>query len=187
LPKRAPKKAVFLDRDGTVIVDTVFSVDPARLEPLPGSMEGLRRLQDAGYLLIIITNQSGVARGKFDEAGLQAFHDHMLRWFEERGIRLTAIYHCPHYPDGDVPGYAVECECRKPAPGLLLRAANDHGIDLHHSWMIGDRPADIGAGLNAGCRTIKVGALPFSPEDPAPQFTAADLREAADLILHKRQ
>lgn len=178
---RELNKAVFLDRDGTIIVDTNFSVDPARLAPMPGTLEGLRRLQEAGYLLVVITNQSGVARGRFEEPQLVAFHEHMIGWFAARGITLTAIYYCPHYAGGEVAPYAVSCDCRKPAAGMLRRAAEEHRIDLAQSWMIGDRDCDIGVGRAAGCRTIRV----HRSDDGrvTSDFEVADVAQAADLIL----
>ena len=175
------KKAVFLDRDGTVIVDTEFSVDLAKLCPLPGTMEGLRKLQAAGYLLVVVTNQSGAARGKFDEAGLVAFHRHMDAWFRERGIAFAGFYYCPHYPDSTLEKYAFACGCRKPEPGMLLRAAKDLGIDLARSWMIGDRDADIGAGQRAGCHTFRIGES--AEGDPDADYAAEDLDGAAEIIL----
>jgi D,D-heptose 1,7-bisphosphate phosphatase len=175
------RKAVFLDRDGTVTVDTVFSVDPAKFEPLPGTVEGLKRLQDAGYLLIVITNQSGVARGHFSEEGLRAFHDHFIARFREVGVAITEVYYCPHHTTGTVARYVKACDCRKPAPGMILRAAREHGIDLAASWMIGDRDCDIGAGRAAGCRTIRIGTTPEG--ETKPDFEAGDVAEAAERIL----
>ena len=184
MSKSRPHKAVFLDRDGTIIEDTKFSTDPATLRPLAGALDGLRRLREAGYLLVVVTNQSGVARGTFDEASLQRFHEYMLRWFAERGVAIEAIYYCPHYPEGKLAPFARTCDCRKPAPGMLLKAAKEHGINLAESWMIGDRPADMGAGRAAGCRTIRVGTGDPAPEDhPEPDFYAPDLSTAAQLIL----
>ena len=177
-------RAVFLDRDGTIIEDMEFSTDPARLRPYPGTAFVLRQLQDAGYLLILVTNQSGVARGRFTEAELQAFHEHLVRTFDEMGVRFAGVCYCPHYEEGKVEPYAVACDCRKPEPGMLLRAAQEHRIDPSRSWMIGDRPADVGAGQAAGCRTIRVltGGKP-EPGDPEPDYTVKDLAAAAEVIL----
>ena len=177
------RKAVFLDRDNTVIADMEFSTNRAKLRPLPGAMGALRRLQEAGYLLIIVTNQSGVARGRFSEERLRRFHEHFLHRFERDTVRLAGIYYCPHYADGKVAEYAIACDCRKPQPGMLLRAARELGVDPKQSWMVGDRPADIGAGRAAGCRTIRVGSAEWSDSDPRPDFRAPDLAGAAKFIL----
>ena len=165
-----------------MIYDMEFSVAPEMLRPMPGALDGLRRLQEAGYLLEVITNQSGVARGLFDEAGLKAFHDHMVRWFAGRGVCIAAVYYCPHYENGALEAYAVSCKCRKPEPGMLLQAAQDLGIDLSQSWMIGDRAADIGAGRAAGCRTIRIGHR-TEPTEAADDAEVQDLSGAADFIL----
>lgn len=176
------RRAVFLDRDGTVIVDTLFSTDPARLEPMPGAVEALRRLQEAGFLLVIITNQSGVARGYFTEEDLDAFHRHMADWFAQRDVRLAGVYFCPHHPDGTTPALSCACDCRKPAPGMILRAARELNVDPAASWMVGDRDADVGAGRAAGCRTIRV-AGSSEGNGLAADFDAPDLAAAADRIL----
>ena len=177
------RKAVFLDRDDTIIADMVFSTDCAGLRPLPGALEALRRLQDAGYLLIVITNQSGVARGRFSEESLRGFHAHLLRRLEQGGVRLAGIYYCPHYAEGTAAEYAFACDCRKPKPGMLLRAARELGVDLKKSWMVGDRPADIGAGRAAGCRTIRVGNADWGESDAPADFETSDLSGAAETIL----
>jgi D,D-heptose 1,7-bisphosphate phosphatase len=177
------RKAVFFDRDNTIIADMEFSTDSAGLRPLPGALEALRRLQDAGWLLIIVTNQSGVARGRFSEEALRGLHEHLLRRFEQGGVRFAGIYFCPHYAGGKVAEYSIACDCRKPAPGLLLRAALELGVDLKQSWMVGDRPADIGAGRAAGCRTVRVGNADWSKSDPRADFETPDLAGAAEIIL----
>ena len=188
MPEKNARRAVFLDRDGTVFEDMEFSTDPGKVRALPGALDGMRRLQDAGYRLIIITNQSGVARGYFDEASLQAVHDYMVAWLRERGIDIEAVYYCPHYAGGKVAKYAVDCQCRKPKPGMLLRAAREHGIDLKQSWMIGDRPADVGAGRAAGCRTIRVlTGPPPADGDPQPDGLAENLAVAAGLVLGEEE
>jgi len=184
LPETTSPKAIFLDRDNTVFEDMEFSVDPDKVRLLPGALEGLHKLQAAGYKLLVVTNQSGVARGFFDETRLQAVHKYMVAFLLERGVGIDGVYYCPHYAMGKVPPYARVCDCRKPEPGMLLRAAAEHGIALERSWMIGDRPADIGAGRAAGCRTIRVLTGPV-PEagDPTPDFLATDLNAAAEFIL----
>ena len=187
LPNRRAKKAVFLDRDDTIIADMEFSTERAQLRLLPGAVEALRRLQDAGYLLIIVTNQSGVARGRFSEESLRDFHEHLLREIEQAGVRFAGLYYCPHYAEGKVAEYSIACDCRKPKPGLLLRAARELGVDLKQSWMVGDRPADIGAGRAAGCRTIRVGNAEWTESDPQADFETPDLARAAEIILRKSE
>ena len=177
--------AVFLDRDSTLIEDMRYSVAPAKLAPLPGVVSALSRLGKAGHKLVIITNQSGVARGTFSEEALTAFHGHMLAWFEERGVHFAGLYYCPHYPEGPPSKYVMECDCRKPAPGMILKAARELDIDMNRSWMVGDRSPDIAAGRAAGCRTIRIlTGEPPAPGDPEPDFTAPDLAAAADYILN---
>ena len=185
MPETPSRRAVFLDRDGTIIEDLEYCVDVERLHPLPGAVRALRKLQEVGYLLIVATNQSGVARGLFKEEELREFHRVMLDIFHRQGVRFSDIIYCPHYAKGEVAApYAVPCDCRKPAPGMLLRAAEEHGIDLKLSWMVGDRAEDIGAGCAAGCRTIRVLTGPETPEgDILPDFTAADISAAAEIIL----
>lgn len=184
MPETTSSRTIFVDRDGTIIEDTIFSTDPAKLAALPGVVKGLARLQQAGCKLVIITNQSGVARGKFTEGELQDFHRHLEAWFAEHGVRFAGIYYCPHYPEGEAGEYVAICNCRKPAPGMLLKATEELNLDLSASWMIGDRPADIEAGRAAGCRTIRVvTGEPPAPDDPAPEFTASDFSAAVEHIL----
>jgi histidinol-phosphate phosphatase family protein len=147
-------RAVFLDKDGTLIEDIPYNVDPAAIRLAPGAGEALCRLAAAGYKLLVVTNQSGVARGLFAEAALQGVEARMAALLAEYGAQFDGFYYCPHYPGGAVREYAIECTCRKPAPGLLLRAAAEHGIDLRQSWLIGDILNDVEAGRRAGCRTV---------------------------------
>jgi histidinol-phosphate phosphatase family protein len=172
-------KAVFLDKDGTVLEDVPYNVDPGRMQLASEAGTGLRLLHEAGYRLVVISNQSGVARGLFRAESLGSVEVRLSELFEAAGARLDAFYYCPHHPEGVVPRYSVECSCRKPAPGLLLRAAQEHRIDLVRSWMIGDKPADAEAGACAGCRVVTISEqVPHRGELWAP-----DLGEAANLIL----
>ncbi|MGE5594979.1 MAG: D-glycero-alpha-D-manno-heptose-1,7-bisphosphate 7-phosphatase [Hyphomicrobiales bacterium] len=180
-------RAVFLDKDGTLVHDVPYNADPARIALMPGALEGLARLADAGYELVVVSNQSGVARGYFPAAALRAVERRLQELAAPAGVRFAGFYFCPHLPGGSVPRYACECVCRKPRPGLILRAAADLGLDLGGSWLIGDILHDIEAGRRAGCRTVlldnghetewDLGAL------RTPHILAADLREAADRIL----
>ena len=145
-------KAVFLDRDGTITPETGAREADPDVEPLPESFGAVRTLRRAGFLVVVVTNQSGIARGYYTEAELRGMHDALMHKFAEAGAPIDALYYCPHLPDGEVAEYAVECNCRKPRPGLLLRAAQEHEIDLPASYMVGDTERDIQAGRAAGCK-----------------------------------
>jgi len=136
-------RALFLDRDGTLIVDVGYPRDPALVEPLPGAIDALRELQQT-FALVIISNQSGIARGLITEAEQEAVHARVVEVFAAGGVTFAGAYYCPHAPDAG-------CRCRKPAPGLLLDAARELGLDLARSIMIGDKPSDLEAGRAAGC------------------------------------
>jgi histidinol-phosphate phosphatase family protein len=148
--------AIFLDKDGTLIEDVPYNVDPALIRLYPDVPEALRRLRAAGYRLIVISNQAGVARGYFEEGALEGVRETLYRLLAAEGVPLDGFYYCPHHPEGVVAGYAVACECRKPGPGLIVRAAREHGVDLGGSWMIGDILNDVEAGNRAGCRTVLI-------------------------------
>ncbi|WAS89779.1 D-glycero-alpha-D-manno-heptose-1,7-bisphosphate 7-phosphatase [Nannocystis punicea] len=175
------RPAAFLDKDGTLIDDVPYNVDPAHVRLTRGARDGAWSLRAAGYALVVVTNQSGVARGLFsphDLLGVQARIEDLL------DLELDGFYWCPHLPAGAVPEYAVVCDCRKPAPGLLRRAALDLGLDLARSWMIGDIASDVEAGRRAGCHTALLAASPPAPEPRhAPTLVAADLAEAARRIV----
>lgn len=143
------RRAVFVDRDGTVCFDKHYLSDPAGLELIPTVAEGIRKLNDAGVPVIIVTNQSGIDRGFFDEDQLQAIHDRMLEMLDEHGAWVDDIYYCPHLPDAG-------CDCRKPAPGMLLQASDEHGIDLARSFVIGDRMMDVEMAHAGGAKGILV-------------------------------
>lgn len=180
-------KTVFLDKDGTLIEDVPYNVDPKHIKLATGAIEGLLLLEKLGYELIVITNQSGVARGYFQESALVGVEEHLRNLLGEAGINLSGFYYCPHHPDGVVSEFAIACDCRKPAPGLLLRAACDRNIDLHASWFIGDILNDVEAGHRAGCKTILINngnetEWELSPLR-TPDFTVSDLAEAAQVIF----
>lgn len=155
--RRRGERVVFLDRDGTLIVDKPYNSNPAEIELLPGVVEALRLLDESGYRLIVVTNQSGVARGYYDELAIQRMHDRLNEIFGAAGVVILAYYFCPHHREGTVPELAVACPARKPGPGMLLRAAADWPIDLRRSWMIGDQATDARAARAARCRPILVG------------------------------
>ncbi|MEJ2252598.1 MAG: D-glycero-beta-D-manno-heptose 1,7-bisphosphate 7-phosphatase [Candidatus Lokiarchaeota archaeon] len=145
------EKAIFLDRDGVINKEVNYLSNPKDFEFIPGSIKALRRLQEIGYKLIVITNQSGLARGYFTVETLNKIHNKMKRILRENNVILTDIFICPHHPD--ITGI---CECRKPKPGLLIQAKQKYNIDLKNSYMVGDTLKDIQAGKNAGCKTIFV-------------------------------
>lgn len=176
-------RAVFLDKDGTLIEDVPYNVDPDRIRLCDGAIEGLRSLHAAGYKLIVISNQSGVARGFFPEAALVEV-DRRLR--ELLDVPLSGFYYCPHHPNGTVTEFAIECDCRKPKAGMLLQAAQDHEIDLARSWFIGDILNDVEAGRSAGCRTILIDngneTEWILTRSRLPDHVVANLMEAAGVI-----
>jgi D-glycero-D-manno-heptose 1,7-bisphosphate phosphatase len=165
-------KAVFLDRDGTIVADAEYLADPDDLELLPGAGAALARLQRAGFLLALVTNQSGVGRGYFPESAVRAQQARLAELLQPFGVTFAATRYCPHHPD-------AACACRKPKPGMLLDAGRELRVDFGRSWMIGDKPSDVEAGRAAGCRTVIVAGQTSLAAD----FAAADLAAAAELIL----
>lgn len=145
----AGRRALLIDRDGTLIVDVGYPRDPARVELLPGALAALVELQRS-FALVIISNQSGLGRGLFSEAEARAVHDRVIELFARGGVEFAGAYYCPHAPEAG-------CACRKPAPGLLVDAARELGLDLARSIMVGDKPSDVAAGVAAGCHTVRFG------------------------------
>ncbi|MHC4245295.1 MAG: HAD-IIIA family hydrolase [Planctomycetia bacterium] len=177
---------VFLDRDNTLIANDGDLGDPARVTLLDGVPEGLRRLRDAGYRLVVVTNQGGVARGRYEEEDVDRVHREVAGLVDlaadRRGL-IDRFYYCPFHPDAVVEGYRREHPWRKPQPGMLLQASRDLGIDLQSSWMVGDQPRDVQAGAAAGCRTILIGRGRETDEDVSPTANANDFSEAVDIVL----
>ncbi len=151
------RRAVFLDRDGVVNEDTGYLYRKEDLRFLPGVPEAIGMLNRAGFLVIVVTNQSGVARGLYTLDDVRRLHDHVDTELASRGSWIDAYYVCPHHPDHGPDGRGVDCRCRKPHPGMLLEAAADLSIDLSRSFMVGDKISDVEAGLAAGCFAILVG------------------------------
>jgi len=143
-------RAVFIDRDGTISEEVGYINHPSRFRVFPYAANAVRLLNESGWLAIVVTNQAGVARGYFSEEMIHAVHDQMKRDFETEGARLDAIYYCAHHPSVGEPPYRLDCDCRKPKPGLIHRAAEEFEIDLAQSWMVGDRYGDIELARNAG-------------------------------------
>jgi D-glycero-D-manno-heptose 1,7-bisphosphate phosphatase len=178
------RAAVFLDRDGTIIADRDYLADPRGVELLPGAAEGLRVLVRAGFLLVVVSNQSGVARGLFPESAIARVNRAVaLALRRAAGVEIAGWYHCPHLPGAKVAAYDRTCDCRKPAPGLILRAARELSIDLGRSFAIGDRPRDCAAGRAAGLRgTVLIGK---DAEEGAADHVASDLAAAARWIIER--
>jgi D-glycero-D-manno-heptose 1,7-bisphosphate phosphatase len=138
---------VFVDRDGTLVVDHGYTFRISDYEPLPGAIEGVRLLCEAGFGVVVVTNQSGIGRGRYTERDFQRFQAHLVRDFAAHGAHIEASYFCPHVPwEG--------CGCRKPAPGMLEQATSELDVDLARSWVVGDQPGDVELGVRAGCRAI---------------------------------
>jgi D-glycero-D-manno-heptose 1,7-bisphosphate phosphatase len=154
------RPALFLDRDGTLITDVGYPRDPAQVELLPGAIEALLDLQRR-FALVIVSNQSGIARGLVSEAEARAVHDRVVELFARGGVSFAGAYYCPHAP-------GVGCRCRKPAPGLVLDAARELGLDLARSVLLGDKPSDIAAGVAAGCGLV----IRFGPDADGAGSTA---------------
>lgn len=190
------KRAVFLDRDGVILVDKDLMYKKEDLELISRVAEAVHKLNENDYLAIVITNQPVIARGLCTIAELEEINKHLESMLQEQGARIDKTYYCPHHPDpkkgkigpnGPNQEYAKECECRKPKPGLILQARDEFDIDLTQSYMIGDSHSDILAGQKAGCKGILVErAIPEKFNDSNPDFRAKDLYEAVrDIILKK--
>lgn len=143
-------KAAFIDRDGVINEERSYVYRPIDFVLLPGVVEGLSLLRELGYALIVVSNQSGVARGFYTESDIELLHNYMRKELSTAGAPIDGIYYCPHHPSGSVATLAINCDCRKPSPGMIFRAAIEFDIDLRSSVMIGDRITDVQAGHNAG-------------------------------------
>ena len=146
------RPAVFLDRDGVLNVDHHYVHQPERFEWIPGAMEAVRWLNQQGYLVIVVTNQSGVARGYFPESSVHDLHAWVDRQLASQEAHVDAYYYCPHHPEGSVPEYTKTCNCRKPAPGMILQALSEWSVDISRSYLVGDSPRDVEAAESAGIR-----------------------------------
>ncbi len=180
-------KAVFLDRDGTIIQDVGYISSPEQVQFVPGSIEAIKMLNQAGYKVIVITNQAGVARGITTEDMVQTVDKVIQRGILSGGAHLDGIYYCPHHPEHGVYPYKQICECRKPHTGLIKKATQDHQIDLGRSFMIGDKSSDVETGKRAGIRTVFVltghGSREKGELKAAPEYIARDLAEAVKWVL----
>jgi D-glycero-D-manno-heptose 1,7-bisphosphate phosphatase len=188
------KAAVFLDRDGTIIEDADYLVHPDQVRMIPGAAEALRRLNDLRIPVVIVTNQSAVARGMASEIDVTAVNDRLRVLLAAAGAHLDGIYYCPHHPEIGVSPYRRSCDCRKPLPGLLQRAARELGLDLPASAMIGDSLRDLEAGAAAGCATLMLVRTGHGAKDEAkaraarfsaPAAICDDLATAVDQFLSR--
>ncbi len=181
--------AVFLDRDGTIIENRPYLSDPDGVRILPGAAESIRQFADAGYLVVLVSNQSGVARGLFTEDQLSKVHARVESLLGNEGVSLDASYYCPYLdgPEAKVDAYRQDSELRKPRPGMLLQAAEELNIDLSRSWMIGDSAGDVEAGARAGCLTVLVNPPHGGAELNGfrPSIVVSSLKEAAARILRE--
>jgi D-glycero-D-manno-heptose 1,7-bisphosphate phosphatase len=191
----ASRPAVFIDRDGTLTEEVGYVNHPKRLRLLPRSAEAILRLNTAGVAAVVVTNQAGVARGYFSEDTLHAVNGALARQLKDAGAQLDGLYVCPHHPREGEPPFRMDCDCRKPKPGMLLRAAADLGLDLTTSVVIGDKPSDLAVAPAVGARSVLVltgyglgeweyrrATFPVQPD-----HVAGDLLDAVDWILRGRR
>lgn len=182
------RKAIFIDKDGTIIPDIPYNVNPDLITIYDGVIEGLKLLQQQGFVFIIISNQAGVARGYFKYSELDKVKNKINQIFNSEGIQIENFYFCPHHTEGKIAEYSIKCNCRKPEPGMILKASLELQIDTKQSWMIGDILNDVEAGNRAGCRTVLInnknetewvmGAF------REPTFIASDFLAAAKIICN---
>jgi D-glycero-D-manno-heptose 1,7-bisphosphate phosphatase len=178
--------AIFLDKDGTLIHNVPYNVDPAKMRLCEGVSDSVKRLYEAGFALVVVTNQSGVARGYFAEEAIAPVERRLRQLLE---VPIAGFFYCPHHPDGTVTDYAMPCGCRKPEPGLMMQAATRLALDLEKSWLVGDILNDVEAGRRAGCRTVLIDngnetEWVLSPQR-VPHHIAPTFDRAADFILQQ--
>lgn len=184
------RRAAFIDRDGVINKEHGYVHRVEDFHLLPGVVEGLRALQQGGYALVVVTNQAGIARGLYTEADYARLTRHMTDTLAAHGVALTAVYHCPHHPTAGVGALRTDCDCRKPAPGMLQRAAREHGLDLAASVLVGDKGSDIEAGRRAGvaaCVLVRSGHAIDAADTERADACVADLRAAAAWVGEHRR
>jgi D-glycero-D-manno-heptose 1,7-bisphosphate phosphatase len=180
------RPAAFIDRDGVINRELGHVHRIEDFHVLPGVVEGLRALAAAGYELVVVTNQAGIAKGFYTEQDYQRLTQHMRQWFSERGVAFAGVYHCPHHPEGRVAALACSCTCRKPEPGMLLQATRDLDLDVAQSILIGDKVSDVEAGRRAGVATrVLVESGHELPTEALSQahYCCANLAEAAQRVI----
>ena len=184
-------KAVFLDRDGTVNEEVGYLKDLEKLRLIPGAGSAIKRLHEAGFLVVLVTNQAGVARGYFPETLVHEAHKRLDEMLGREGARIDAVYYCPHHPTAGNSAYTTACDCRKPGTGLIDQATRDFQIEVKHSYVVGDKWSDVELGQRAGAHTVLVqsGYAPDDPGNVRPEhvkeadFIARSLVEAAEWII----
>jgi D-glycero-D-manno-heptose 1,7-bisphosphate phosphatase len=154
--KKIKNKACFLDRDGVLIKEINYLSSPDQVNVYPETIQALRLLKENNYVIIVVTNQAGVARGFFAENSVPKVHNEIDRQLKQFNLQIDHYYYCPHHPDGSVEKYAINCDCRKPMPGMILQAAKEYNLDLNASFLIGDKISDLLSAENAGCLGILV-------------------------------
>jgi D-glycero-D-manno-heptose 1,7-bisphosphate phosphatase len=181
-----PNKAIFLDRDDTIIEDPGYINNPDQVKLLDGAAEALSSLKGMGYKLVVVSNQSGVARGIVTEEALGSIHKRLEQLLAEKGVSLDRIYYCPYHPNGVIPKYRKESDLRKPNPGMLFQAGKDLDIDMAESWMVGNSIRDVEAGKRAGCKTVMIASRTHEQKIPTgkpdPDYRAVNLKEVANII-----
>ena len=177
-------KAIFLDRDGVMIFDRGHLVSTDQVEVIDSSISAVRILNSMGYTVLGISNQSVVARGLSTISGVQKVNSHILEEYRKHNAFIQKIYFCPHHPQGTVKEYAKKCICRKPAPGMIIDAAKEFDLDLKNSWIVGDQPTDILAGISAGCNTALVPSRYWTLNEltTQPQLFCSDLKDFVDKL-----
>jgi D-glycero-D-manno-heptose 1,7-bisphosphate phosphatase len=182
------RKAVFIDRDGTLIKDIPYNSNPDLIRFEDYAIEFLQQLKKKNFLLIVISNQDGVAQGYFAEENVYKMHEAIRRMLLPHHVQVDAFYYCPHLPESKITAYAMDCDCRKPRPGLIFKAAKMFNINLDESWMIGDILNDIEAGNMAGCKTIFINngneTEWLLKAERIPEYEVSNLEQAAEIILN---
>ena len=178
---------VFIDKDGTLVENIPYNVDPALIRLSRGAERAIARLAKAGFRLVVVSNQPGVALGRFPESALLRVTERLGELLAPLGAELAGFYYCPHHPEGSVAEYAIHCDCRKPAPGLIERAARELNASAKDAWLVGDILDDVEAGSRAGCTTVLLDngnetEWILTPER-RPDYIVRDLDEAADFIV----
>jgi D-glycero-D-manno-heptose 1,7-bisphosphate phosphatase len=180
-----PAPVVFLDKDGTLIENIPYNVDPKLIRLIAGAGAALKQLHAAGWRIAVVTNQSGVARGLFPESALVGVETRLRELLAEFDVPLAGFFCCPHHPESTIPEFAIHCDCRKPAPGMILNACKTFEVDPRECWVVGDSLCDVEAGRNAGCRTILVGPDPCLRSaicSVEPDFRLADIVACVEII-----